>query len=563
MAKKTKIRPDRINFRAGARIGFADAEDDGDFLRHCYVDMGYVTQALDTEDPGSILLGRTGSGKTATILHIETVEENVIRLNAEDLSLNFISNSTILSFFHSLGVDLDLFFQLLWRHVLCIEILSYHYGKKQKASVSNILGILKEFVGSNQSKRKALDYLSKWESTFWEESQKRIEEIVDNFEQQLKAGVDLSNLGIPINAQACSKISSERKAEIAHEARKVVNGVQIRELSAVMDVIADDILVNKQEHYYVVIDRLDENWVDDSLRYRLVRALIETIKAFRKIRNVKLIIAIRADLLERVYKYTRGSGFQEEKYEDFNIPISWSEEQLFDMVDRRIRELFKRQYTKDRVGFYDIFPERYRQQSKCFDYIVQRTQFRPRDVIAFINQILITVSGKTEIGARDIDSAEIEYSKRRLLALCSEWQDEHPCLDIVVQILYGKPIRMKVPDLGDEMLRGIVSKLIEKPESADGITELASEVYLEEVDVDQLRRRIVAIMYKVGIIGIKRNGYDQTQFSYSSSYVVRDEDINGEVEIAVSPMLWQALGSKKRKSRGEGMREGLGLGASE
>ncbi len=67
MAKK-KIRKspaDKIIFRAGVRIGFADADDDIEFLEQCYIDIGQVKQALDTEDPGSILLGRTGCGKTA------------------------------------------------------------------------------------------------------------------------------------------------------------------------------------------------------------------------------------------------------------------------------------------------------------------------------------------------------------------------------------------------------------------------------------------------------------------------------------------------------------------
>ena len=169
-----------------------------------------------------------------------------------------------------------------------------------------------------------------------------------------------------------------------------------------MDIMADDIFNNKQERYYIVIDRLDENWVDDSLRYRLIRALIESIKAFRKIRTVKLIIALRSDLLERVYKYTRDGGFQEEKYEDFNIPLSWRSEQLLELVDRRVGALYKSKYTRDSVGFYDIFPQNYRQEGSCFSHLLVRTQYRPRDIIAFISQILIAVYGKAEIHANNI-----------------------------------------------------------------------------------------------------------------------------------------------------------------
>src|SRR6185503_17299237 len=34
---------------------------------------------------------------------------------------------------------------------------------------------------------------------------------------------------------------------------------------------------------------LDENWIDDPTRYKLIRALIEAIKTFRSVQNVKII----------------------------------------------------------------------------------------------------------------------------------------------------------------------------------------------------------------------------------------------------------------------------------
>ena len=551
-AAAKRARSNKVKFRAGSRIGYADADEDADFLNHCYIDVGYVNQALNTEDPGSILLGRTGSGKTAAINHIELVEENVIRLNPEDLSLNYISNSDVLSFFHGLGVDLDLFFQLLWRHVLCVELLNFHYTKKKKDTASALI-FLKDLIGGNRSKRLALEYLEKWGSNFWEETQRRIKDIVEKFENELKAGVDLSNLGVPLNAQGSSKISSELKTELAYQARKVVNEVQIKKLSNLMDVMAEDIFEDRQQKYYVVVDRLDEKWVDDSLRYRLLRALIETIKSFRKIRNVKLIIALRVDLLERIYRYTRSSGFQEEKYEDFNIPISWRKEKLFELVDRRISDMYMRQYTRDEVGFSDVFPRMYRQERSCFDYLVVRTQFRPRDIIAFVNQILVEVRGKTEINSNDIDKAEIEYSKKRLQALCTEWQDEHPNLEQNVEILRNLPIKFEVGNLSREMLEEGVLSVADKEESPDELPQIARAYMYGDgkTSIEEFRNRVLLVLYKVGIVGVKPNGYEGTYFSFNNSFVFRVEDIRSGVSFFVSPMLWHALGSKKIRGKGD------------
>ena len=536
----------RVVFQAGERIGFADAEDDTDFLYQCYIDIDQVRQALNTEDPGSILLGRTGCGKTAAIMHIVNVEDKVIQIEPENLSLNFISNSNILSFFNGLGVNLDLFFQLLWRHVLCVELLNYHYNVKgKKSNFESIFEYMKDTIGTNQSKRLALDYLKVWGSKFWEETQPRIKEIVEKFENELQAGVDLTNLGVPINAQGSTNVSGEQKTEIINQANRVINKVQIKELSNLMDVMAEDIFTNKQEKYYILIDKLDENWVDDDLRYRLIRALIETIKAFRKVRTVKLIIALRVDLIERIYKYTRSGGFQEEKYEDFNVPINWSKGDLFQLVDRRMGELFKRKYTKANVGFYDIFPKNYRKEGNTFDYLIKRTLYRPRDIIAFINQILKVVAGKTTINANDIKKAETEYSSKRLQALCTEWQEEHPCLEIYIELLRGMPNHLDVEDLAENKFENTILSLCDKSDAPDDVPQMARQYFDDPSIFNTLRAQIIRILYKVGVLGIKLNASEPMHYVFESPQELAKEQIKPDVRLAIVPMLWQALGTTK------------------
>ena len=252
-----------------------------------------------------------------------------------------------------------------------------------------------------------------WGSRFWEESQERIKELVENFEDQLKVGVNLTGLGVPIDASGSTKIDVTKRTEITEQATKVINTIQIKKLSTVMDLMAQNIFTDDQKKYYIVIDQLDDSWVEDGLRYKLIRALIETIKDFKKVQNVKIIISMRTDLLERVYSTTRDSGFQEEKYDALSVPMKWNAGSLFQLIDKRVAYAFKKQYTKESVGFYDIFERDYRQTGNVFEYMANRTQMRPRDIIAFVNLVFELVAGKTKVGANDIDKAEIEYSKRR------------------------------------------------------------------------------------------------------------------------------------------------------
>ena len=57
------------------------------------------------------------------MIFLEKTEDNVIRINPESLSMNYISNSDILGFFENLNIKLDVFYQILWRHVLAVELL--------------------------------------------------------------------------------------------------------------------------------------------------------------------------------------------------------------------------------------------------------------------------------------------------------------------------------------------------------------------------------------------------------------------------------------------------------
>ena len=103
-------------FKKHMSVGEADAENDEIFLEKCFVDTGDFDVLEDTTTPQSIILGRTGVGKSALIEELESNADNTIRIEPEELALRHISNSTILKFFEELGVNLDIFYNLLWQH---------------------------------------------------------------------------------------------------------------------------------------------------------------------------------------------------------------------------------------------------------------------------------------------------------------------------------------------------------------------------------------------------------------------------------------------------------------
>jgi hypothetical protein len=342
-------------FRSNQTIGAAAAELDENYLRECFVDTGTLDILLDCEDHRSILVGRTGAGKSALIAQIRLNSEHCIQIRPESLSLAYISNSNVINFFLEAGVNLNPFYRLLWKHIFIVEILKERFGIDNEQKEKNFFARVWNLIPKNRKHEMALDYLKEWGKSFWQETDFRVKEVTRKLEEDLtlEAKSKLPDDIVSFDASSISKLSNEQKADIVHKGQKVVSQVQINKLDAIMDFL-DEILADRQKQYHIVIDKLDEDWVENKLQLQLIRALIDTTQAFHYISNVKIIIALRNDLLDRVYKCTRDSGFQEEKLHSSSLNLTWSKADLIKVLDTRIDKLVRSQYTKEKVTHNEL-----------------------------------------------------------------------------------------------------------------------------------------------------------------------------------------------------------------
>jgi hypothetical protein len=86
---------DAFRFRRFDSVGDPDAERDADYLTNCFVDTGDIAVLRDCSDQKSIVVGRTGAGKSALLIRLrEQVGDRVIEVKPEALALEHISNST-------------------------------------------------------------------------------------------------------------------------------------------------------------------------------------------------------------------------------------------------------------------------------------------------------------------------------------------------------------------------------------------------------------------------------------------------------------------------------------
>ena len=153
---------------AGAtNLGSVAAEADDDFLFSCFVGNPAYTQLNDPESSAMVCLGGTGSGKTAIARMIGRNSSSSASLDLDEVSLTYVSNSTVLRFLHDLNVPLDYFFQALWKHIICLEYIRLRYRVLNEVTSKNMMSRFRHMFQRDARKQKALSYLDKWESKFW------------------------------------------------------------------------------------------------------------------------------------------------------------------------------------------------------------------------------------------------------------------------------------------------------------------------------------------------------------------------------------------------------------
>jgi hypothetical protein len=537
----------QFKFRKNDNIGAAGAEEDTEFLKECFVDTGDMEILIDPADRRQIIIGRTGAGKSAILSKLkENKTDHVIEINPDNLALTHIANSTILNFFADIGVNLDPFFKLLWRHIFTVEVLEKYFQNHDYESKNIWQQLRARYIGNSRSDKEAkeaLDYLEKWGSKFWIETEFKVKEITKKLEDDLSAeasaklGVNYANIQSELSTK--KKISEEQRYELQSRGQQIVSQTQVQDLNSVIQLL-DTILKDRQKIYYIVIDRLDENWVEEKLRYKLIIALILTARDFIKVRNAKAIIAMRKDLLERVFRVTRDSGFQEEKYESLYLRLVWNPESLLQILDTRINTLVSKRYTKSKVTHQDFLPPTY-QKTPISKFITDRTE-RPRDIIDFFNKCILAGDNLSQLTSNEFKLAEGDYSRSRLKALGDEWSADYPNLLDYVLILNKKPQTFKVNLITEDQLSEIcLTNVANKPEGSDSLHNLANKYVDCDLHFKDFRNILIQTFYKVGL---KLETHEKTSWVNESGRSVSSAEISEEISLSINKVYHRALGIK-------------------
>lgn len=438
-----------------------------------------------------------------------THRDHVIRITPEDLSPPYIADLQVVRFLDGLDVHLDLFFYALWKHVLLVEILRHRYKVVSQVEKQNFFSGLLDRVRRDPGKRAALEYLNDFQDRFWCQTDERVREITERFEEKInaEAGGKLGNdlLGASASMGEETASSTEARRELADRFQRVVNQTQLGRLNKMLTVLDEDVLDSAQHYTYVVIDDLDRDWVDERLAKQLIRCLFRTVLDLKRVEHLKVLVALRTNIFEDLDFGL--SGGQEEKFRSLILKMRWTPGDLVALLDERTRVAANLAEVGQMEGVADVLPRANKSRGNPVDFLIERTLLRPRDAIAFVNETLRLSAGKTRLSWEDLASAELPYSENRLLALRDEWKRTYPDIDRVVGLFAGT----KTPIHRDELITLLddAALLLEDPSfrGVSWMTQLSAPIWSAGFDFgwEATYQPLFRLFYTVGLLGVIRS----------------------------------------------------------
>lgn len=363
-------------------ISFGDflAEHEGDKLNSYYIET--TSSAALTKNEYNIVVGRKGSGKTATLYYLED------QLNSD--ARNHVCTIKPISFeleglLHVLSKTPDNFeksflLESVWKLLIYTEIAKSIYDRLKNKI---------EFV------------LTKDEKAFISFVEANTEFFFSNYYERIDENL--------------KKLRDESSGANGKEFRVKVSEIMHVKL---LSTIRDQICSIYDKNIYVLIDNLDKSWKKDAeieyqsrwilgllgLTVSITREFLSLRKKFKN-NEFHLTIFLRSDIFQNILRYAR----EPDKIKYIKLKVE-DKEILFRIIEERFVTLSSGNYVYE--DLWNQFLPKNIENTDIRNYIYSNILPRPRDIILVFNKIRenAILRGHTSFEVEDVKSALKEYS---------------------------------------------------------------------------------------------------------------------------------------------------------
>jgi energy-coupling factor transporter ATP-binding protein EcfA2 len=288
----------------------------------------------------------------------------------------------------------------------------------------------------------------------------------------------------------------------------------------------------------VLIDELDRGWDASEDARSFVAGLFQAaISINEHTPNMRVLISLRRELYDSIPSLYEDA----QKYRDVMEVISWDEPSLLQLVANRIRHTVRSLASCNNIECWNsVFAETldYR-QTKSFNYFVDRTLYRPREIIQFCTDSL-EESRKSKfwpINYPVISKSELVYSEHRTKDIAAEYRFQHPGLMSIFEVFRGRSYSFDREEL-EFLCLGINTGEYVVDGAARWVLEQEPEYLIENLwRIGFLRAQAVG-----GVKALRRSGSQ-----YLGPHQVSNLNLRNVPRFQVHPMFRSYLGLKEAK----------------
>lgn len=298
--------------------------------------------------------------------------------------------------------------------------------------------------------------------------------------------------------------------------------------------------VCERKKVLVLIDELDKGWDASEDAKAFVAGLFQASISINSLTpNLRVIISLRRELYDNIPALYEDS----QKVRDIMETIEWNEEMLLQLIGKRIAYSFPEIKDKEYRNLWNlIFSETldYR-QTKSFNYMIDRTLYRPREIIQFCT-IARDEAIKRKLFPIDysvISRAELFYSEERTKDIAAEYRFQYPGLLSIFEAFRGRSYNFDRGAL-EELLLGVSTGEFRIDETADWAKNMEP-------------RDLINILWKIGFIRAQAVGglkaHRRSGSEYLGSHQISVLNLNNIQRFHVHPMFRTFLGMKESRDR--------------
>ena len=497
-------------------FGVPAAERDDDLIS-CFV----FTETYKNLHKGhkSIILGNRGSGKSALFRKLSNDEKGkgniVIQLAPEEYSYELLSETLKKETEGSWAKHGA--YSAAWKYLIYVTVMK------------NICRDGKSFKRGSEAK-------------------------IYNYLRDNHADIDTNPIGMLLSYLKRMEGIKIGKWEASVKARELRRLYGLEEIEPLLSAIEDTC---QKKKVIVLVDELDKGWDASEDAIAFVAGLFQAAVSINtKLTNVRVLVSLRKELYENIPSLYEDA----QKVRDIIENIEWDELKLLELIARRIT---KRYQELDGSPFEDVWKTVFcdvldYRQTKSFNYIVDRTLYRPREIIQFCNDVVeysrqahvqpslpldykqqAHVQPSLPLDYKQIVGAEYGYSEARLKDICAEYRFQYPALQSIMETFRGQSYNYDRDKLEDHLIKIIVGEL---PISKDAVR------WCETLDAEGL----IDILWSIGFIraqavgGLKARRRSGSE--YLGSHQISSLNLRNIKRFHVHPLFRSYLGLKESKT---------------